>query len=99
MQRPVGRHMASKGKREPKPQARPRALVDLNLWEVLLGLMEPAEPPETPGHDPKSNGAGPAAAGGAARAETGERVGATARKVGRGSRRERRRGSGSDFEG
>jgi hypothetical protein len=29
--------MASKGKREPKPQARPGALVDLNLWDVLLG--------------------------------------------------------------
>ena len=39
--------MASKGKREPKHRAGPGAFVDLNLWDVLLGLMEPAE---TPGH-------------------------------------------------
>ena len=89
--------MAVKGKREPKPQAGPGALVDLNLWDVLVGLMEPTA---APGHDPGPDGTGPAAAGKgeAEQAEIVEEVRATARKVGRGSRRERRRGSGSGSE-
>jgi len=84
--------MAAKGKREPKPQARPGTLVDLNLWDVLLGLMETAE---TPGHGPEPSGAPLAHAGGAERTEAGEEADVAVRKAGRGSRRERRRRSGS----
>ena len=58
--------MAGKGKREPKPRAGPGALVDLNLWDVLLGLMEPAV---TSDRDPEPPEAASAHVGGTERAE------------------------------
>jgi hypothetical protein len=91
--------MASKGKREPKPQARPGAFVDLNLWDVLLGLMEPGDKAEMVGRDPMPDEAGPVAASEAEREDAGEKVRTAGRKASQGSRRERQRGSGSDFEG
>ncbi len=88
--------MASKGKREPKPQARSGALVDLNLWDVLLGLMEPAE---TPGHGPTPSEAVPARVSEAERDGLAGAVRTAGRKAGQGSRRERRRKDGSGSEG
>jgi hypothetical protein len=88
--------MAVKGKREPKPQAGPGALVDLNLWDVLVGLMEPAETPEAPAHEPRPSEAGPAAAGEAERAEAGEKVRAARRRTDRKPRRETKRRGEAD---
>ena len=49
--------MAGKAKREPKRQAATAALVDLNIWDVLFGLMEPAEAPAVPEADGRPAGA------------------------------------------
>jgi hypothetical protein len=91
--------MASKGKREPKPQAGPGVFVDLNLWDVLLGLMEPGDKAEMVGRDPMPDEAGPVAASEAEREDAGEKVRAAGRKENQGSRRERRRENGSGSEG
>jgi hypothetical protein len=88
--------MADKGKREPKHRAGPGTLVDLNLWDVLLGLMEPAETPE---HDPKPSEAVPARVSEAERDELAGAVRAAGMKASRGSRRKQRRENGSGSEG
>ena len=63
--------MAGRARREPKRRAGSATLVDLNIWDVLFGLMEPAEAPAAPEADGRP--AGPTRAAG--------------RKAGRGSRR------------
>ncbi len=79
--------MVGKVKREPKRRAGSAALVDLNLWDVLFGLMESAEAPAVPAADGRPAGNVPGDAG------TGDRDGpagpikAAGRKAGRGSRR------------
>jgi|tagenome__1003787_1003787.scaffolds.fasta_scaffold20056180_2 hypothetical protein len=45
--------MAGKVKRGPRGPVEPRTVVDLNLWDVLLGLMEPAEAPLPPERERK----------------------------------------------
>ena len=87
--------MADKGKREPKRRVGPGAFVDLNLWDVLLGLMEPGDKAEIVGRDPMPDEAGPVAASEAEREDAGEKVRAAGMKAGQGSRRERRRENGS----
>ena len=90
--------MANKAKRAPKRPAEPAALVDLNLWDVMFGLLEPAEAPETPRHDPKSGEGEPAEASEAEREEAGEEVRAAGRRASQGSRRKRRREGQSGSE-
>jgi hypothetical protein len=40
--------MAGRARREPRRRAGSATLVDLNIWDVLFGLMEPAEAPAAP---------------------------------------------------
>ena len=79
--------MAGKAKREPKRQAATAALVDLNIWDVLFGLTEPAEAPAAPEADGRPAGDVPANAGTGDRSEPAGPVRAARRKAGRGSRR------------
>ena len=83
--------MAGKAKREPKRQAATAALVDLNVWDVLFGLMEPAEAPAVPEADGRPAGDVPAEAGTGGRDGPAAPVRAAGRKAGRGSRRKTRR--------
>ena len=79
--------MAGKAKREPKRQAATAALVDLNIWDVLFGLMEPAEAPAAPEAGGRPAGDVPADAGAGGQSGPAEPVRAVRRKAGRGSRR------------
>ncbi len=79
--------MAGKAKREPKRQAATAALVDLNIWDVLFGLMEPAEAPAVPEADGRPAGDVPADAGTGGRSGPAGPTRAAGRKAGRGSRR------------
>ncbi len=81
--------MAGKAKREPKRQAATAALVDLNIWDVLFGLTEPAEAPAVPEADGRPAGDVPADAGTGGRGGPAGPTGAAGRKgkAGRGSRR------------
>ena len=51
--------MAGKAKRAAERPAEPVAVVDLNLWDVLLGLMEPTGGPEVPERNEKADKASP----------------------------------------
>ena len=51
--------MAAKAKRGAERRAESAAVVDLNLWDVLLGLMEPTNGPEMPERDRGPDEAGP----------------------------------------
>jgi hypothetical protein len=51
--------MAGKAKRAAERQAEPAAVVDLDLWDVLLGLMEPTNGPEMPERNEKADKASP----------------------------------------
>ncbi len=55
--------MGGRRAREPKRQAGSSVLVDLNLCDVLLGLMGPTEMPETPARDSKPSEVASAHAG------------------------------------
>ncbi len=77
--------MVGRVKREPKRQPA-AALVDLNIWDVLFGLMEPAEAPAVPEADGKSAGDVPADKGTGGRDGPVGPVRAVRRKAGRGSR-------------
>ena len=79
--------MAGKAKREPRRQAATAALVDLNIWDVLFGLMEPAEAPAAPEADGRPAGDVSAGAGTSGRSGPAGPTGAAGRKAGRGSRR------------
>ena len=83
--------MVGRAKREPRRRAGPVALVDLNIWDVLFGLMESAEAPAAPGTDGRPAGAVPADAGTGDRNEPAAPIRAAGRKAGRGSRRGARR--------
>ena len=84
--------MVDRTKREPKGQAGSAALVELNLWDVLFGLMESAGAPAVPGADGRSAGDVPADAGTGDRSEPAEPVKAARRKAGREARGGTRRG-------
>ena len=81
----------AKARREPKRQPATAALVDLNIWDVLFGLMEPAEAPAAPGADGRPAGDVPADAGTGGRDGPAGPVRAAGREAGRGSRRGARR--------
>ena len=51
--------MAGKAKRAAERRAEPAAVVDLNLWDVLLGLMEPTDGPGVPERNEKADKACP----------------------------------------
>jgi hypothetical protein len=73
--------MAGKAKRAAERQAEPAAVVDLNLWDVLLGLMEPADGPEVPGRDRGPGKAVPTHAGEVEGKEAGGTVKVTRRNA------------------
>ncbi len=79
--------MAGRARGKPKRRAGPAALVDLNIWDVLFGLMEPAEAPAAPEADGRPAGDVPADAGTGGRDGPAGPVRAAGRKAGRGSRR------------
>ena len=83
--------MAGRARREPKRRAGSATLVDLNIWDVLFGLMEPAEAPAAPEADGRPAGDVPADAGTGGRDGPAGPSGAAGRKAGRGSRRGTRR--------
>ena len=84
--------MAGRVMREPRRQPAAAALVDLNIWDVLFGLMEPAEAPAAPEADGRPAGDVPAEAGTGGRDGPAGPVRAAGRKAGRGSRRVAKRG-------
>ena len=51
--------MAGKAKRGAERRAEPASVVDLNLWDVLLGLVEPKDGPEVPDQDQEPGAAVP----------------------------------------
>ena len=83
--------MAGRARREPRRRAGPVALVDLNIWDVLFGLTEPAEAPAAPEADGRPAGAVPADAGTGGRDGPAGPIRAAGRKAGRESRRGTRR--------
>ncbi len=89
--------MAGRARREPKRRAGSATLVDLNIWDVLFGLMEPAEAPAAPEADGRPAGDVPADAGTGGRGGPAGPTGAAGRKgkAGRGSRRVAKREAGS----
>ena len=83
--------MVGRAKREPKRQAESAILVDLNLWDVLFGLMEPAEAPTVPEADVKPAGDVPTDAGTGGRSEPAEPIRVVRRETGRKPPRETKR--------
>ena len=79
--------MAGRARREPRRRAGSATLVDLNIWDVLFGLMEPAEAPAVPEADGRPAGGVPADTGTGDRSGPAGPTGAAGRKAGRGSRR------------
>ena len=90
--------MAGRARREPKRRAGSATLVDLNIWDVLFGLMEPAEAPAAPEAGGGPAGDVPADAGAGGRDGPAGPVRAAGRKgkAGRGSRRGAKRGGEAD---
>ena len=83
--------MVGRMKREPKRRPTAAALVDLNIWDVLFGLTEPAEAPAAPEADGRPAGDVPTDAGTGGRDGPAGPVRAAGRKAGRESRRGTRR--------
>ena len=80
--------MAGKAKRGAERRAQPAAVVDLNLWDVLLGLMEPKDGPEVPGQNEKAvDKASPSHSHEVEGKEAAGMVKVTRRNAGQGSRR------------
>ena len=79
--------MAGSARRAPKRRAGPATLVELNVWDVQFGLMEPAEAPAAPEAGGRPAGDVPADAGAGGQSGPAEPVRAVRRKAGRGSRR------------
>jgi hypothetical protein len=79
--------MAGKAKRAAERRAQPATVVDLNLWDVLLGLMEPTDGPEVPERDWGPGEAVPTHASEVKRKEAAATAKATRRNAGQGSRR------------
>jgi hypothetical protein len=88
--------MAGRARREPRRRAGSPTLVDLNIWDVLFGLTEPAEAPAAPEADGRPAGDVPADAGTGGRDGPAGPTGAAGRKAGRGSRRVARRAGEAD---
>ncbi len=84
--------MAGRARREPRRRAGSATLVDLNIWDVLFGLMEPAEAPAAPEAGGRPAGDVPAEAGTGGQGGPAGPVRAAGRKAGRGSRRGAKRG-------
>ena len=83
--------MAGRARREPRRRAGSATLVDLNIWDVLFGLMESAEAPAAPEADGRPAGDVPADAGTGGRDGPAGPVRAAGHKAGRESRRGTRR--------
>jgi hypothetical protein len=83
--------MAGRVKREPKRRATSAALVDVNIWDLLFGLAEPAEAPAVPETDGRPAGLVPAEAGRGDRSEPAEPIRAVRRETGRKPPRETKR--------
>jgi hypothetical protein len=66
-------------------------VVDLNLWDVLLGLMEPTDGPEVPGQNEKADKASPSHAHEVEGKEATGTAKVARREAGQGSRRKTRR--------
>ena len=79
--------MAGKAKRAAERRAQPATVVDLNLWDVLLGLMEPTNGPEMPERDRGPDEAGPGHTGEVEGKEAAATAKAMRRNAGQGSRR------------